>query len=88
MRAAPYNLVKDDQVWVKIISINTYGESVLSEPFDGSVIRYVPDAPINFANVVEITDATMVGFVWDEGDNGGTPVIDWRIWYALVGEDY
>jgi hypothetical protein len=30
LRSAPYNLVQGDEVWVKIISINIYGESVIS----------------------------------------------------------
>jgi hypothetical protein len=47
----------DESVWVKIISINTYGESYISEPGNNAVIQLVPDAPLNFANVVAITDA-------------------------------
>ena len=38
LRSAPYNLVQAESVWVKIISINTYGESYISEPGNGAVI--------------------------------------------------
>ena len=31
LKISPFNLVKDESVWVKIASINTYGESILSE---------------------------------------------------------
>lgn len=86
LRSEPFNLVMDESVWVKIISINTYGESYISEPGNNAVIQLVPDAPLNFANVVEITDAFQVGLEWTEGDDGGTPVIDWRIWYRLESD--
>jgi len=76
----------DESVQVKIISINTYGESIKSEQGNGAVIWLVPDAPINFANAVAITDANQVGLIWAEGDDGGTPVIDWRLYYTL-GDD-
>jgi hypothetical protein len=38
LKAAPFDLVKDDSVWVKIISQNFYGESVLSEAGNNAVI--------------------------------------------------
>lgn len=38
LKAAPFNLVKDDSVTVKIISQNVYGDSILSEVGDGAVI--------------------------------------------------
>jgi hypothetical protein len=47
LRSAPYNLVQGDEVWVKIISINTYGESVISQPGNNAVIQLVPEPPIN-----------------------------------------
>jgi hypothetical protein len=80
---APYSLAKGDSVWVKIVSVNTYGTSLLSEAGNNAVILLVPDAPQNLQNVAAITDANQVGLVWAEGDNGGAVVIDWRIWYAL-----
>jgi hypothetical protein len=88
LRAAPFNLVKDQSVFVKIVSTNVYGDSVQSAEFNGAVIQLVPDAPLSFSNVVVITDANQVGLIWAEGDNGGTPVIDWRVWYALLDEVY
>lgn len=38
LRSAPYNLVQGDSVWVKIISVNTYGESVISGAGNNAVI--------------------------------------------------
>jgi hypothetical protein len=38
LRSSPYSLEQGDSVWVKIISINNYGESVDSEAGNGAVI--------------------------------------------------
>ena len=51
LKEAPYNLLQGDSVWVKVISINTYGESALSEAGNNAVIQLVPDAPVNLLNV-------------------------------------
>jgi hypothetical protein len=50
LRALPYSLVKGDSVYVKIISVNVYGDSVYSQEANGAVIQYVPDAPISLTN--------------------------------------
>ena len=38
LKSAPYNLVKDEGVYAKIISINVYGESALSSAGNGALI--------------------------------------------------
>jgi hypothetical protein len=38
LRSSPYSLLQGDSVWVKIVSINSYGESVESEAGNGAVI--------------------------------------------------
>lgn len=38
LKASPYNLVKDDQVKAKIISVNIYGDSAISSEGSGAVI--------------------------------------------------
>jgi hypothetical protein len=58
-QAAPFSLVQGDSIVVKIVSVNTYGESVESAQGNGAVIRNVPDAPINLQNVAfDIVDRT------------------------------
>ena len=47
LRSSPFNLVFGDSIDVKIISVNVYGDSVLSTVGSGAVIQLVPDAPIN-----------------------------------------
>lgn len=44
----------------------------------------MPDAPANLRNNQIITDAGVIGILWDEGvANGATPVIDYRLQYRL-----
>ena len=38
LKAAPYNLVKDDSVNVKVVSVNVYGDSIASSVGSGAVI--------------------------------------------------
>jgi len=82
LKAAPFSLVKDDSVTVKIISQNVYGDSILSVAGVGAVIQLVPDAPINFANDPLTTTDLVIRFTWTEGaSNGGTAVIDYDVYY-------
>jgi hypothetical protein len=82
LKASPFDLVKDESVWIRIVSQNFYGDSIYSDAGNGAVIQLVPDAPINLANDPLTTDDTIIRFTWDEGlSNGGTPVIDFDIYY-------
>jgi hypothetical protein len=40
------------------------------------------------ANNDVLTDATSIAFTWDDGADGGTPIIDYQLWYALELEDF
>lgn len=82
LRSAPYNLVQGESVWVKIVSVNTYGESVISDPGNGAVIQLVPEPPINLLNDPQTTSDVLIRFTWDQGlNNGGVNVIDYDIYY-------
>lgn len=56
--SAPFNLALGQQVFVQIIAYNIYGNSSLSTLGGGAIIVSVPDAPLNLANNVVITNAT------------------------------
>jgi hypothetical protein len=58
LTATPFNLVQGNHVDVKVISYNTYGDSVTASPLgNGATIVLVPDAPLNLANVPAVTNA-------------------------------
>jgi hypothetical protein len=48
---SPWSLTMNDEVWAKIIAINTYGESEISEQGNNGLVKLVPDAPVNLQNV-------------------------------------
>jgi hypothetical protein len=40
----------------------------------------VPDAPVNLTDLPDVTSDSQVGFSWEDGaSNGGTEIIDWRV---------
>lgn len=74
---------------VKVTASNYYGESPQSAQGDGASIWVIPDAPVTLVNNALITDASRIGLTWFKGpSNGGTPVLDYRIFYALENDDY
>lgn len=78
----PYSHVLDEEVWVKLIAINYYGESLISEPGNDGLVKLDPDAPVNLDNNPLVTDHTKIMFLWDEGaSNGGIQVLDYFIYY-------
>jgi hypothetical protein len=67
---------------VKIVSVNVYGESIQSDSGSGAVIQSVPDAPITLVNDPTTTTDTLIRFSWSDGvNNGGTPIIDYTVYY-------
>jgi hypothetical protein len=75
--------LKGDNVYVKIISVNIYGDSAIySMAGNGAVILNVPDSPISLTNDASITNAYQINFSWTQGlSNGGTEVIDYNVYY-------
>jgi hypothetical protein len=89
LRSAPYNLVQGDSIYAKLISINTYGESIMSEAGNGAVIQLVPEPPINLLNDPTTTSDVVIRFTWDQGlNNGGVPVIDYAVYYDQATGNY
>ena len=82
LKTSPYNLVLYDNVNVKIIAANVYGESVESTVGTGAFIQLVPDAPVSLANDPTTTTDTNIRFTWSDGaSDGGTPVVDYAVYY-------
>lgn len=88
LKATPYNLIKDEGVYAKIISVNVYGESVESAAGSGALIQLVPDAPISLVNDPTTTSDTTIRFSWIPGpSDGGAAVIDHDIYYDNASGD-
>jgi hypothetical protein len=86
LRADPYYLVLDDSIFIKIVSINSYGESIISQPGNGAKLQLVPDAP-TISNNVDITSATNIGLVFTPGaSDGGTEILDYRLYFKHIND--
>lgn len=54
----PYNLAQGIHVYVKVISYNVYGDSLLESPLgNGAIVVFVPDPPLNLVDVPTVTNA-------------------------------
>ena len=75
-------MVKGDSIFVKIVSVNVYGESQQSLAGNGALIQTIPDSPINLVNDASTSTGYLIKFTWTEGiSNGGSKVIDYNIYY-------
>jgi hypothetical protein len=72
----------NEGIFAEIIATNYYGNSPASPIGNGGLVKLVPDAPISLTNDPSLTSASSISFYWDQGaSNGGTPVIDYSIYY-------
>jgi len=70
------------KVYAKIIVTNIIGSSPASEAGNGATIQNGPSYPLNLAENRLLTTSYSIGLVWGGvEDNGGSLVIDYRIWY-------
>jgi hypothetical protein len=82
-------MVIGDLIIARVLAVNFYGESDYSDPGSGAKARRTPDVPFNLDNLDSITDADSIGLSWFPGpSNGGTPVVDYRIYYATETGDF
>jgi hypothetical protein len=71
----------------QITSINTVGESERSDSL-AILAAKLADAPVNLGDNTATTTAYQIALTWDDGSyNGGTPIIDYRVWYSVSGEN-
>jgi hypothetical protein len=65
----------------KVTARNTVGSGLKSIAEDILAAK-PPDAPISLANIPSTTTGYQIGLTWAEGPyNGGSPVIDYTLWY-------
>lgn len=70
---SPFSLVMGDQVYANVIAINSYGSSIISHDGNGAIIMFVPSAPVNLVNNINITSTSQIAFSWSNGaSNGGS----------------
>ena len=82
LNQAPFNLIWGSKVYAKIIVSNVIGSSPPSAAGNGASIQNGPSYPLNLAENRAWTTSYSIGLVWsDVADNGGSQVLDYRVWY-------
>lgn len=82
MIVEPYSLGLNEEIYVKVVAENFYGDSPYSDEGNNGLIKLIPDAPLNLYNDPTVTDATMIRITWTEGlSDGGMPVLDYDVYY-------
>ena len=83
LNASPYNLPWGTDVYAKVLASNIYGSSPLSVSGHGGIMVRIPDSPINLSENTSLRNATTLAIIWNDGsNNGGLPIIDYRILIA------
>lgn len=89
LQTSPFGMYWGDHVFAKVKAINVVGESEFSAVGNGAQMLTNPDAPINFADNAAVTHKTQIGLTWADGaENGGSDIIDYRIWFKIEPADY
>lgn len=89
LTAAPYNLVLDEEIWVRVTANNFYGDSDPSEATNSGLVQLIPDAPVSLLNGPSVTDATQIKLTWSDGaSNGGSVVLDYTVYYDQGSASY
>jgi hypothetical protein len=82
MRIAPFNHPWGAHIYAKILATNIVGDSAYSDLNNGGQILTTPYKPINLREL-EVLTSTSISVIWEPNEeDGGTPVLDYRIWYA------
>ena len=83
LNAAPYSIPWGQAVWARVQASNAVNAGAWStEGNGGAIILTTPDAPQTLTDNVIVTTTNKIGLNWYEGISyGGTPVIDYRVWY-------
>lgn len=78
-------------IFATVTAVNNMGASLTSDEGNGGIILAIPLAPLNLRDRPAITTSTQIGLAWDAvpvSDQGGTDVIDYTIFMAVLPNAY
>jgi hypothetical protein len=82
LMTAPFNLPLYEQINVRMVAYNIYGESELSLTAQNLWIVWKPESVLNLRDDTAVSSAVQIGLLWDEPvENNGREVIDYLIEY-------
>lgn len=80
--ASPFSLAYGSSVYAKLLATNVVGSSGYSAAGNGAIILSTPGAPTSLVNNVAVSTATSLLMTWVAPVlTGGSPVIDYRVYY-------
>ena len=87
--AAPFNLYWGYNINAKIVAYNQVGNSAVSSIGSQAVALTEPDPPRNLQEVEAERTTTSISFSWSDGaENGGAPILDYRISFDQALDTY
>lgn len=82
LRADPFELPWGSSISAQVYSINVVGSSAYSVVGNGAIILSIPSTARTLTDNPAYTTANSIGFYWvAPSETGGTPVIDYRVYY-------
>lgn len=75
-------MTQEDEIHIKIIASNAYGDSPFSPDGSGAIVKLSPDSPVSLTNDGTTTDDLKIRLTWTAGAaDGGTPVLYYNVYY-------
>ena len=82
LTAWPYSLPWGSSVYAKVVAHTGNGDSLESVEGNGAVIYTYPDSPSGLTENITLRTATTITFYWTAPTFvGGTPVVDYSVFY-------
>jgi hypothetical protein len=82
----PYNHPWGASIYARLFATNIKGDSLVSDPGNGCVIIYSPDAPVDVREDTYFRTTDTLGILWTAPEeDGGTRILDYRIAKAEQG---
>ena len=77
-----------NDIVIKVVAVNEFGDSEMSEEGSGASIVGDPDAPVDLKNQVAITSSSRIGLTWSDGKkDGGSKILSYCVYYANIGDE-
>lgn len=90
LKTNPFEIEWGQHIWAKIVAINAYGTSLISEAGNGAQIISYPDAPVSLTEDFSYRTSSSVMLTWLDGsDYAGAAIISYQVVYdEASGTDF
>jgi hypothetical protein len=64
LRSSPFSHSWGASIYAKVVAINVYGNSLISNEGNGAIITTSPDSPINLTEDTTLRTKSTIGLIW------------------------